>query len=94
MKGEDGERRDWEDDGVSGIGVEWRGRGEVAVLVELEMESQRLSWSREVKLEIELSLLEEEEEPSRLVADTEGFSPRSHISGGRWGGRKTLQQSS
>ena len=43
VKGEEGERRDWEDDGVSGAGVEvgkWRGRGEVPALVELEMESQ------------------------------------------------------
>jgi hypothetical protein len=30
-----------------------------------------------------LSLLEEEEDPSRLVEETEGFSPRCHISEGR-----------
>lgn len=83
VKGEDGERRDWEEEGVRGAGVEaalWRGRGEVPALVELEMESQRLSWSKVVRLEIELSLLEEEEEPSLLADETEGFSPRSHIS--------------
>lgn len=56
------------------------------------MESLRLSWSRVVRFEIELSLLEEEEEPSLLVAETEGFSPRSHISaqgeGGEWEARE------
>jgi hypothetical protein len=43
VKGEEGERRDWEE-GVVGAGVEdWRGTGEVPALVELEMELHRLS---------------------------------------------------
>ena len=89
VKGEDGERSDWEEDGVRGVEVgKWRGRGEVPALVELDMESLGLSWSSSARFEMELSLLDEVE-PSRLpplTPLTDGFSPLSHISAG--GGRK------
>ena len=87
VKGDEGERRDWEEGGVTGVGVEvwggkwrWRGRGEVPALVELEMESLRLSGSKELRLEREFSLLEDVVDPSRLKTDTVGFTPLSHIS--------------
>lgn len=91
-KGEDGESSDWEEQGVTGVGVEedvavdegrCRGRGEVLVLVLLEMESHRLSVAvaspKDERLEMELRRLEEEQRrrPREL---TEGFSPLSHIS--------------
>lgn len=98
VKGEEGERRDWEEEGVGGVGVEvvgWRGRGEVPALAELEMDSLRQASEgcsrevREVRLEIELRRLEEEVEPSLLAAVTEGFSPLFHMSGVRGeGGRE------
>ena len=85
VKGDEGERRDWEDKGVRGMGVEEgkvMGRGEVPALVELEMESVRLSWSKKLRFESELRRLEVVE-PNLLGAVTEGFSPRSHISAWR-----------
>lgn len=96
VNGEDGERRDWEEEGVRGVEVEvvgkWRGSGEVPALVELDTESPPLglSWSSSARLEMELSLLDEVE-PSRfppLTPLTEGFSPLSHISAG--GGRLNI----
>lgn len=88
VKGEEGERRDCDEEGVRGAGVEekvgkLRGRGEVAALAELEMESLRLSCSQELRFEMELSrLVEVLVEPSRLRADNDGFSPLSHNSAG------------
>lgn len=92
VKGERGERSDWEEQGVMGVGVEeevevgrYRGRGDILLLVELEMESERPSAAvaaspKEERLEMELMRLVEEVQRRQLRELTEGFSPLSHIS--------------
>lgn len=85
VKGEEGERSDWEEHGVTGVGVEeelavevgrCRESGEVLVL---EMESGAIASPKEDRLEMELRRLEDVQRrrPREL---TEGFSPLSHIS--------------
>ena len=88
VKGDNGERSDWEELGVTGVGMEeeveaYSGRGEVRLLAELEMESERplaaVASPKEESIEMEFMRLVEDVQRRQPRELTEGFSPLSHI---------------